>query len=1085
MSSQPIDHAERQRAIRELGTTFLVEASAGTGKTTLTIERILEAIRTGRATMEQIVAITFTEKAAAGLKMRLRDRMDDARRNAKGEERQRLELAMRQLERSHINTIHGFCSWLLKERPIEARVDPGFQVLDELETQLLREETWTEWIERQMEARPEVLKRALFAEISLSRMQEMAFELARQRERIDPALLVPSPYRVADGVSELDLILRKLNPELANCTDPSDAAFLQIRKLQELSAKLGGLKPYQHEYELIHSMHVRKNAGNKANWASADSLKRIKASYDDINAIAARRAAALLRDLCAWLRGFMAEFERAKALRGVLDFDDLLIQTRQLLWSDLGVRAEFQRRFRLLLVDEFQDTDPTQAEIVFLLAEQGAKAKRRNEVHLEPGKLFLVGDPKQSIYRFRRADIEVYEAAKDIIRKQGDVLTIRQSFRTVSSLLAWLNITFEQLIQPPKDGGMYQPKYVPLHEWPDHHSPSPRVCVLEPTADQKKQLEDANVDIVRSIEAREVARLIQHLTQSSEWKLQGREDKEPRAPRYRDFAVLLHSPATSLAAYESAFQEHGIPYQVEGGKDYFQSQEVRAACALLLALDDPMNTRELVGVLRSAVFGLSDQEIYLWTREQPLDYLAATGPSLIGNALTLLKALHLQRNAHSLAGFVELIYRELKLPELFSLLPHGEQRVANLMKLLSVARRVQEAGILSLRAFVDYLRTTALERSEEGQSPSAEAHDDVVSLLSIHKAKGLEWGIVILGDLGGTKRAHHATVLPSRDGSEIAFRLGAQWETENHESLHAQEKLRQEAEELRLLYVAATRARDYLVLPWFASKGHYLGKLKQGFNPEHMGETIAAFFRRNAAESKRDAGVRKPSRVELDTPDPTERTTVERLVAERVEWIAAHAATRARLNEGRDRVTPSRLAEEKAEAADRRLPSEAGDGETANAERAKLFGTMMHEVLATMDFSKPDTAEALWQQRAARAGVCEEDTKRGVETLRRFVGSDLFRRIRQGKDLQREMPFAYVQGGTLFEGTMDLVFREDTHWVLVDYKTDRISAKEAVACAERYRPQLEAYADALQTLGGTRAAKLLAFLDPGIEVQLD
>jgi len=1085
MNSLPIDQPERDRAAHDLDTTFLVEASAGTGKTTLAIRRILHAVRLGRAKMEEVGAITFTEKAAGELKIRLRNDLERERRGASGAERERFERAVRELERSHINTIHGFCSWLLKERPIEAGVDPNFQVLDELETQLLREEVWEEWFDQQMESRPEVLKRALYAELSPDMIRALAFEIVDKRDRVSLDLLQASRYSVADGVAELRAILAPLKPKLANCNDHSDNGYAQIDGLLQLVQRLDSLPPHRQEFDLLHSVHVKKNAGNQLNWDDPDSLKAIKSAYDGIEAIPLKRGAALLQDLSAWLKEFLGALERAKAARAVLDFDDLLLRACGLLQRDRTVRADLQRRFQFLLVDEFQDTDPVQTEIVFFLAEDGANATRWMETRLKPGKLFLVGDPKQSIYRFRRADIETYEAAKQLVQSQGEVLTIRQSFRTVSSLLGWVDLTFEQLIHKPADGGSYQPDYVRLHPSPARHIGEPRVCVLEPTPEQSRALEeDRHVDTLRAMEASEVARWIQHLVTSDEWKVQERDDREPRPARYRDFAVLLHSPATSLAHYELAFQDRGIPYQVEGGKDYFQSPEIRAVCALLLALDDPMDARELVGVLRSAVFGFSDEEIFLWAKDRPLDYLGATNHESgitnhsIAAAFALLRRLHEQRNAHTFAGFLELIYRELKLPELFSLHTHGEQRVANLMKLLAVARRVQAAGILSLRAFVHYLRTTALDRSEEGQSPNAEAQDDVVSLMSIHKAKGLEWSIVVAGDLGGSKHSHHSLLLTTREGSDVAFRLGKDRRTENYESLFQQEKVRQEAEELRLLYVAATRARDYLVLPWFAKKGHYLDKLKVAFDPANPGEALPMFFRVNASQCPGEVPRRAPIRVELDEPDAAQRPGIERLVAQRVEWMSARAAIVGAANAGRQRATPSRLAQEKDETAERRI------SESADAKRAALFGTTMHEVLATMDFSKPDETEVLWRQRAAVAGLSEEDTKRGLATLQRFLQGDLCRRIRQSLETCREMPFACVRDGLLVEGTIDLLFRERDQWVLVDYKTDRIAEADVAARAERYRPQADAYAESLETVGGIRPAKILVFLDPGSEVRL-
>lgn len=452
----------------------------------------------------------------------------------------------------------------------------------------------------------------------------------------------------------------------------------------------------------------------------------------------------------------------------------------------------------------------------------------------------------------------------------------------------------------------------------------------------------------------------------------------------------------------------------------------------------------------------------------------------MGCALALLRRLHEERNAYSFAGYLELLYRELKLPELFSLQPHGEQRVANLMKLLAVARRIQSAELLSLRAFVWYLKTTALDRSQEGQSPAAEPQDDVVTVLSIHKAKGLEWSIVIAGDLGGRDKTHHPPILCDRSSAQVAIRLSEEMQTGNYKTSYEQEKLREDAEEMRLLYVAATRARDYLVLPWFAENGHYLDLLKRGFDPERAGEAIATFFRRDGEQSKVETRARESIRVDLREPLAKERSAIERLKDQRVEWLLAHEELLARINAGRQRSTPSRLAE--AEKDDRLRRRE---GETAIAAAAASFGTVMHEVLAMMDFKNPEAAKALWTTCATRAGLSEEDTKRGEDTLGKFLQTDLFRQISQAKEVYRELPFAYCSGATLMEGALDLVFSDGRKWFLVDYKTDRIAAGEAASHVERYRPQLDAYAEALQTLGGIRPAKILVLLWTGETLRLE
>jgi ATP-dependent helicase/nuclease subunit A len=304
-------------------------------------------------------------------------------------------------------------------------------------------------------------------------------------------------------------------------------------------------------------------------------------------------------------------------------------------------------------------------------------------------------------------------------------------------------------------------------------------------------------------------------------------------------------------------------------------------------------------------------------------------------------------------------------------------------------------------------------------------------------------------------------------------------QTTNYDELAVQEKLRQDAEEARLLYVGATRARDYLVLPWFATRGHYLELLKQAFDPALAGEAIATFFRRTGEQSRAKTQPFEATGIELGAPDANQRRELERQQKQRVEWMQERASLLERLNAGRSRSTPSRLKQALGESV-----LIGREGGTGAAMLAASFGTAMHQVLALMDFASPTSGDALWRTNAVQAGLSEEDTKRGLTTLQRFSQTNLFRRISQATTVYRELPFAYRQGETLMEGTLDLVFCEGTEWFLVDYKTDRVAAGEAASYVERYRTQLQAYAEALQILGGIRPAKILALLWTGETIRL-
>ncbi|MCX7825703.1 MAG: UvrD-helicase domain-containing protein, partial [Verrucomicrobiae bacterium] len=844
-SKLPDDDA-RARIESSLDRNMLVEAAAGTGKTTLMVQRILNLVRAGQR-LSRIAAITFTEKAAGELKMRLREQLEKERFP---------QNVLQDLELAQCSTIHSFCATMLHERPVEAGVDPAFQVVDAMQAELLQDEVWQDWFERQMaEAKPDesdLLTRALYLDIEPSELRKLAQELLAQRGRLCWENLPPC-RPVADILSAAGAIVEQLVKLVPSCKDPEkDGMMERILPLITLAPVWSVLSPLEQEHVLLRVVQGPPESGNfnrigtEKNWSSKNILADGREQMARLWALCLEAGNAFLRDLLLWLRGFGDAYEREKHRRGVLDFEDLLLKTRDLLRDNLAVRGLFQRRFERLLVDEFQDTDPIQVEIVFYLAEEEPKARDWQNVKLAPGKLFVVGDPKQSIYRFRGADIEIYHAAKAVLAGQGSIENVSTSFRAASSLIGWINDVFTQLIQPPKPGVAYQPGYVALQPHPQRRTETPAVLLLEPTPDELAALGDKpQTDALRRVEARAVAQLLLHMRGNADREVTFRDAAgklQRRAPQWSDFAVLLRS-YDALDTYERVFEEHDIPFLVSGGKNYYQRPEVRAVCALLLALDNPADKKELVSVLRSPLFGVSDDDLFLWVRRdsRPLDYLADAGAaagectgdlSTISTAFALLRELHAERNCYSYAAFLERCYERLKIPERFLLRPQGEQRVANLYKLVDTARAVQSVQGMSLRGLARHLRDISIERAEEGQSPTVEEHQgNAVSILTIHKAKGLEWGVVVLGNMVRERRNGRDLLLPEPATRHPEARLRG-LRTSGFDAAREQERLREEAEERRLLYVACTRARDWFVLPWFAGRGEYTKILAQAFKPQ-------------------------------------------------------------------------------------------------------------------------------------------------------------------------------------------------------------------------------------------------------------
>ncbi len=1058
MSAPLVDQQARDTAANELDVTLCVEAAAGTGKTTALIARILSLVVQGRARLHEIVAITFTEKAAGELKIKLRAAIE-ARLVAPGKsvftgETERLRQALGDLERAHITTIHSFCAWVLRERPVEAKIDPQFAVADAMQQELLLEEAWDRWIEAELTRNPPALRRALLLDVSVEQLQELARELVGQRTRlIDAHWPDPLPLDVTAVLHQLQAAAPALERCLAHFTARTENAYQQARALLDAVPRLE---------QATDDRRIAVLAGLELKQPKAKSHFDSPGAFSEMKEIVVRLKPAMegfhsavehnvLTGLVQWLEGFVRHFDAMKREKSLLDFDDLLLKTRDLLRDDPAVRGQLQERFRYLLVDEFQDTDPLQVEIVFYLAERKPQAKRWEDVKLHDGKLFIVGDPKQSIYGFRRADIEMYSQARRTIETQGRALTIRQNFRSQSTILDWVNHVFAQLIRPPEDGG-YQPDYVALEPSPSLRATKPAVALLRP----KQFSPDANIQQSRRLEAESIARYLKQQVDSG-------------ACAWRDIALLFRS-STAHEIFGDALQQHGIPFRVIGGKDYYVRQEIQTLSCLLSCLDNPNDKLHLVAALRSPLFGWTDDQIFLTAATAGLNYLnggAAGEDERVRQSFDLLRELHEQRHEFSVAGYVEHVFARAKVREAFFVRSDGAQCVANLQKALELARQLEGAGLRSVRAFVRRLRETVLGGLDEEPSPASEETDDVVRLLSMHKSKGLEFPVVVLADLAGGSTDSGPKFLQDKQTGNVEARFASR-KTTGFDAAGEQQDKREEAEEIRLLYVAATRAKRQLIVPWFREKGGRLDLLKSAFQPVagSLVELVEADTLAHVPENQ-DGPVLVNLKGKADAD-------VKALIVKRRDWETRHHALLQRAGQPLPRFSPSGL---EREAAAEPSP-DVLDG-TSRA-RAIEVGLVVHGALERVVLRAPEDEQLRQTQRIVeQSGLSEADQQKAGRMLEQALRSDLLARVRASAQVLRELPFSWMTDDGLLEGKIDLLFREADKWVLVDYKTD------SRADPAPYRAQMEAYARALKRVAGVAVdEKWLFFLAAGKMVQV-
>ena len=1085
----PADQRVRDRVTTDFETTLLLEAGAGTGKTTVLVKRILALLRAGRAPIDRIVAITFTDKAAGELKGRLRDDIERALESASGDERERLSRAAADLERAPVSTIHAFASSLLRERPFEAGLDPGFAVAAEVASDRTFDDAWDAWLEERMAEGDAVLVRAMTCGLKLDALKAAARTVVKERDILGREEKAP-PFGVDSLLDRLRAAVATLQGLKGKCVNREDDAYRSVLDLESDLARAERLDPASRE-QFFREMHVVYSRGQQGNWNPKDACKDVKAELKAARLAQEAHVAASSAHL-AWalrdrLRGFLAAYEKAKADAAVVDFQDLLLRARDVLQSSVPVRRYFQRRFDFVLVDEFQDTDPLQAEIAFLLAEdpEGAPAADWRGCRLKPGKLFVVGDPKQSIYRFRRADIAVYEETKRLVeRSGGETLALTTNFRTVPSIVSFVNERFDEVFADRE----LDPAPRPLVAYRDEvDRGGARTLALAVPPDRLPEDGDRKVGSLVPAIAVTVAAFLDEITRQRPWSVRDGDAVRPARPG--DVALLVRRMSPDfIEHYERALTARGVPFRLVGGKEYYARDEVRALANVLRAVDNPADRLAVFAALRSPFFGFSDDDLWqLVAKGGFLNYLAPVPPGFRGAialaaAFELLTSLHRLRRVRPPSDVIVRLFEKTRALAAYRLRPEGDQLVANLWKTLDVARAYEAAGPTTLRTLVRFLEEETEGGAEEGDSPVGDQAGAQVEVVTVHKAKGLEYPIVVLGDLLYSQSPAPKSVLRHAEGRGW-LKIGA-FEPEGWGEAVAAEKLQGAAEDRRLLYVALTRARDHLVVPCLPGeipKG-WMAPIIQGFvepgQPAPFGAT---------ASSRVEGGTKngKAKVTFVDSPS----LTFAGAAADRVSPMAP-------LDGGEDEAREAKEAERlwlarRKALSFRGAPVESGDEESATppvpgapdtygaprGDKDTAFGTLVHALLALPEFPEGDALARTATALATQRGLDAQDSADAAELAQRVRALPALAAIGAADVVYREVPFVHRKGGQVLDGRIDLAYRVSGSWTVIDFKTARLAS--AAEARSRYGDQLRRYRTALGALTGEPVTASLCLVRTG------
>ncbi|MFQ3610607.1 MAG: UvrD-helicase domain-containing protein [Fimbriimonadales bacterium] len=763
---------EQLQVIQHTRGLLAVSAGAGSGKTGVLTERFVELVRQHGVDPEQILTITFTRAATAEMKTRIIQKLE-----AHG-----LHDARQKIESAYIHTVHALCRRLLQENPFEAGIDPEMSVLPAPLSHQIKQEAFHEAL------------RELLATLPQSERDDLTDLIAEH---------LSLGARGGDPLTDLFQMTRTLTESarhhgmlIEDLQDwynqyPTDALTLVIEVLVQFAGMPQPAQPLSDGNQLIGYLNsLIQQATDAEQRENYQSLAGSVAQTNwDMESRAIRKARALLNLTATYLR----HYESLKSQSGALDFDDMQVYALRLLRESATVRHRYQRLFKYVLVDETQDIDHLQAQIINLLA--------------GGGNLMVVGDVQQSIYGFRYADPRVFQSWQSASQTNGRLVNLQANFRSHPDILAFVQLVFEHLWRQ-------QFRTLTPMRMPQSSHSEPRVKIWHfqnnnPTA-----------------EACEIASQIHHWVETQSLLVHDPETGQERPARYGDFTLLFHQ-YTAVNAYEREFQRVGVPYfVVGGGRGYWLRYEVRDVANLVRALSDPTDDLALLSVLRSPFANLSLDALSLLAlhaqqSELPLRMVLDNPPDLPDEdriALEMFQGwfagLQEQVGQRSVSWLLARALEHSAYESQIRTMENGDQQVANVRKLLALAI---EQPHIQLQAFAEQLDAMVRTNQTEGNAPTREERTDVVHFYTVHSAKGLEFPVVFVVNTGFRPRRND---LPLRVEPESRL-IGIQVQEAHSANIytpHAYEFLkkhqdkREEEESYRKLYVALTRARDYLIV---------------------------------------------------------------------------------------------------------------------------------------------------------------------------------------------------------------------------------------------------------------------------------
>ena len=1101
----PPDQAARDRITADLDSTLFVEAGAGSGKTSALVDRVLALVTTGAAELRSIAAITFTEKAADELRDRIRRALEEkAETNRDTPEGTRCAEALEQLDGAALGTLHSFAKRLLTEHPLEAGLPPRVEVLDEVSSAVAFDQRWSVFLDE------------MLADASLERTLLLLFAAGVRPEALRPLAIAfddnwdlvdeqvptdaPEPPPVQELLAPAAAAIREVCAE--PCSDPADKLRL---RLDEIATYIQGLSTLTDELTLFEALDPDAepkppsfkvgNTGKAGSFADKkDVQRRCAEAGERLAAVRSEVASACAKKVAGAIRTFTLTAADERRRTGQLQFHDLLVLARSLLRHrehGAAVRARVHERYRRLLLDEFQDTDPIQVELAVRIAAAAPESASAGtdvwtEVALRPGQLFVVGDPKQSIYRFRRADIATFlRAARHFAGHGEGRVELTANFRTGGAVIDWVNATFDALMSEPPDAESppdSQPDYIALTATRSSPDAGPPVAVLGRHAHPR----GTKAEELRGAEAVEVAATVARIVGEG-WAVDDREEGW-RAARLGDIAILV--PArTSLPFLEDALDEAGIAFRAEASSLVYASRAVRDLLMVLRAVDDPTNRLHVVSALRTPLLACGDDDLFRFRKERGghFGYLGnqpatvpADDPVRLG--LEYLRSLYDRRRWLAPSELLDAIATDRRAYELGFTEGRPRDVWRRLRFVTDQARAFHEATGATLRDYLAWVEQQAAEGARVAEAILPESDDEAVRIMTIHAAKGLEFPVTIVSGMSTAPRGRTpaARVVFPAPGA-VGYGFGRHVATEEYEAWKPVDEQMNLHERIRLLYVACTRARDHLVLSLHRTERAAVPEAPRRTNAELLVAGMDGLLDDLPDAVEAPGQVTRVVAAPPSPPPPFEEWEAERSAAldsaSRPRTVAATALT--------DEATFD--AEAEPEPGLEKRPRDLDLPPWLKGRYGTAVGRAVHGVLQTIDLASGAGLESAVAAQCEAEAVTQstEDVQFLVEAA---LGSASVRQAAAGPHW-REIYVCTPVDGRLVEGYIDLLYRGPDGLVVVDYKTSASADPDELdRRVDGYRNQGASYAlTVAEATGEPVVGVTFLFLTPqgAVERRLD